>query len=113
LKQKKIIFSLVVLFALVAISTTRQAFGASFETFKKRAREVLVVNDGAQPIPVSVQNQQEVEQWEYWYQCHPNPTNEGEIRGYLNDRGLEGWEVVAAAGSDELICEYYKRPKDN
>ena len=61
---------------------------------------------------ISVKATQSAQLWDYWYQCHPNPTNEAEIRGYLNDRGDAGWEVVAAAGPGNLICEYYKKPRN-
>lgn len=60
--------------------------------------------------PINVKASQNTQLWEYWYQCHPNPTNEGEIRSYLNDRGLQGMEVVAAAATNGVICEYYKKP---
>jgi hypothetical protein len=59
---------------------------------------------------LNVNTKQDVQQWQYWYQCHPTMTNEAEIRDYLNARGLQGMEVVAAAASGSMICEYYKRP---
>lgn len=100
---------------------SRPAIAAKIESLKKRIIEVLVVNNDSNPIPVMVKNFSDpvpigtpsatLQQWEHWYQCHPNPTNEAEIRGYLNDRGRDGFEVVAAAGVGSLICEYYKRPK--
>lgn len=116
MKKAKVIFALIFL-SLFIIFAIKPIFGAQIEQIRRRALEVLVVNEENKPIPVVVQNQptpqptSAVTQWEHWYQCHPNPTNEAEIRGYLNDRGLEGWEVVAAAGPGNIICEYYKRPK--
>ena len=115
MKRAKIIFGLILSLFVITLFT-KPVLGAQIEAFKKRFLEVLVMNDESKPVPVIVQNQpiplptQGQQLWEHWYQCHPNPTNEAEIRGYLNDRGREGWEVVAAAGPGNIICEYYKRP---
>ncbi len=119
MKKKAFLF---ILLTIIAVSSIKPVFSAQINAIKKRALEVLVVNDDSQAIPVIVKNQHtpiptssqpptQTQQWEYFYQCHPNPTNENEIRGFLNDRGREGWEVVAAAGPGNLICEYFKKPK--
>lgn len=121
LTKKHYLLGLALLLVVVAYSYSKPVFASKIESLKKKIIEVLVVNNDSNPIPVMVKNFPDpvptgtpsaaLQQWEHWYQCHPDALNEAEIRGYLNDRGKDGFEVVAAAGVGSLICEYYKRPK--
>jgi len=115
MKREKLTFLLAGLVIGVFIVNPTKALGDSIKhvlvTNFPANQDVTITNE--EPIPVEVSNlgEEETQLWDYWYQCHPNPTNEAEIRSYLNDRGDQGWEVIAAAGPGGLICEYYKRPR--
>jgi hypothetical protein len=89
-------------------------FFAPRAAIAEQIKSVFVENfPEVQRVEVVNDQQDGFQKWEYWYQCHPNPTNENEIRGYLNDRGQQGLEVVGAAATNGVICEYYKRPIQN
>lgn len=102
-----------VAFLVIASSVSANNPKKTLEDLISRAKAVYIVNP--EPIKVEVVEEEEsgslgVQKWEHWYQCHPNPADEAEIRGYINDRGQDGWEVVSAAAINGTICEYYKRP---